>query len=230
MSYEKELIAFLESYALPKRIDTLRRVLSERSRYVSIVLEDIYQPQNASAVLRSADCFGFQDVHIIENSHEYRINPDVEKGSSSWLNLHRYNTKENNSLEAIRQLKSDGYRIVATTPHTKDVNLEDFDLSKGKAAIVFGTELTGISDIVRAEADEFLKIPMYGFTESFNISVSAAIVMHHLRLSLTNSDIDWKLSDAESDTIMLEWLNHTIKSSKDLIKRFEKENKPLLEQ
>jgi tRNA (guanosine-2'-O-)-methyltransferase len=225
MSYEKELIAFLESYALPKRVETLRNVLNQRSRYLSFVLEDIYQAQNASAVLRSADCFGFQDVHVIENNHEYRINPDVEKGASSWLNLHRYDTQENNSLEAIRKLKADGYRIVATTPHTDDVNLEDFDLTKGKAAIIFGTEVTGISDIVREEADEFLKIPMYGFTESFNISVSAAIVMHHLRLKLINSEIDWQLSEAESDTIMLKWLNNTIKSSQDLIKRFEKEYK-----
>lgn len=223
MSYDKELIEFLKEYALPKRYETFQQVLAQRSKYLTFVLEDIYQSQNASAVLRSADCFGFQDVHIIENNHEYRINPDVEKGASSWLNLHRYDTDENNSLKAIRKLKSDGYRIVATTPHTNDVNLETFDLDKGKAAIIFGTEVTGISDIVREEADEFLKIPMYGFTESFNISVSAAIVMHHLRLKMRTSDIEWQLSDAEADTIMLKWLSKSIKSSEDLIKRFKQE-------
>lgn len=208
---------------MPERYETLRNVLSQRSRYLAVVLEDIYQAQNASAVLRSADCFGFQDVHIIENNHDYRINPDVEKGASSWLNLHRHNDKENNSLEAIRKLKADGYRIIATTPHTDDINLEDFDVSKGKAAIIFGTEVTGISDIVKAEADEFMKIPMYGFSESFNISVSAAIVMQHLRYKIMRSDVQWQLSEDEANKLMLEWLGKSIRSSKEIAKRFKEE-------
>ncbi len=223
MGFEQDLIEHLKAFASEKRFETFQRVLANRTRYVSFVLEDIYQPQNASAVLRSADGFGFQDVHIIENNHEYRINPDVEKGASAWLDLHRYDKGNNNTLECIRKLKADGYRIVATTPHTNDVNLEDFDLNKGKAAIIFGTEVSGVSDLVKEEADEFLKIPMYGFTESFNISVSAAVVMNHLRFKLNQSDINFLLSEEEATDIMLQWLRYSIKSSETIVERFQKE-------
>ena len=225
MNYEESLLQHLKKFATEKRIKTLENVLNNRTRYLTVVLEDIYQPQNASAVLRTADGLGIQDVHIIENNHEYEINPLVEKGASAWLTLHRYDNEDNNSLKAIKKLKADGYRIVATTPHADDVNLEDFDLSKGKTAIVFGTEVTGISDIMRAEADEFLKIPMYGFTESFNISVSAAITMHHLRLKLEQEKIDWRLKKKDSNEILLNWLKLTIKAADNLIKRFSEENK-----
>jgi len=221
MQKKEVIIEHLKGFATPNRIAKFLSVLESRTRYLTVVLEDIYQPQNASAVLRSADALGIQDVHIIENNHQYTINPMVEKGASAWLNLHSYNEKENNTKEAIKKLKADGYRIVATTPHTDDINLDDIDLSKGKVAVVFGTEVTGISDYIKSEADEFLKIPMYGFSESFNISVSAAIVMHHIRWKLEQSEIDWALSKDESDTILLSWLRNSIKASDDIIKRFE---------
>ncbi len=223
MTFEQDLIEHLKAFVSENRFETFQKVLSNRTRYISFVLEDIYQPQNASAVLRSADGFGFQDVHIIENHHEYRINPDVEKGASSWLNMYQYDKSENNTMECLRQLKSEGYRIVATTPHTNDVNLEDFDINKGKSAIIFGTEVSGVSELVKQEADEFLKIPMYGFTESFNISVSAAVVMNHLRFKLNHSDLDFALTQEESLKIMLQWLRHSIKSSESIIERFQKE-------
>ena len=227
MQNKEALIDHLQTFATPQRVETFLNVLNSRTRYLTVVLEDIYQPQNASAVLRSADGFGIQDVHIIENNHDYVINPMVEKGASAWLNLHTYKEKHNNTQTALRQLKKEGYRIVATTPHTDDVNLDTFDLSKGKVAVVFGTEVTGISDIVREEADEFLKIPMYGFTESFNISVSAAITMYHLRLKLEQSDLDWRLTKEEHNTILLTWLKQSIKASDDIITRFKNNNHKL---
>ena len=84
--------------------------------------------------MRSADCFGVQDVHIIENKHEYEFNPHVAKGAVKWLDRHHYCEKEDNTLDCLNKLKSDGYRIIATTPHTDDVLLPDFDVSKGKFA------------------------------------------------------------------------------------------------
>ncbi len=222
MTKKEALIEHLKEFATPKRVETIIKVINSRTRYLTVVLEDIYQPQNASAVLRSADGFGIQDVHIIENNHEYVINPKVEKGASSWLNLHSYNRAGNNTHRAIKKLKSEGYRIVATTPHTNDVDLDQLDLTKGKVAVVFGTEVTGISDMIREEADEFVKIPMYGFSESFNISVSAAIVMYQLRLKLEQSQIDWKLPKNEYDDLLLEWLSKTVGSSEKIIKRFNK--------
>lgn len=215
-----ELIEFLSAFVTDQRIELFRSIVERRTRYITVVLEDIFQPHNASAVLRTCDCFGIQDVHIIENSNEYMVNPDVSLGSDKWLNMYKYNEADNNTLEAYSKLRKEGYRIVATTPHTNDVNLEDFDLSRGKAAFVFGTELRGLSKLAIDNADEYVKIPMFGFTESFNISVSAAIILHHLSTDLYNSSISWDISCSEKDDLLLNWLRRTIKSSVQLEKQF----------
>ena len=216
----EELISYLSKIITPERFSLFNQIIKDRTRYMTVVLEDIFQPHNASAVLRSCDCFGIQDVHIIENENEYTLNPDVALGSSKWLNLHKYNEAENNTLSTINALKKKGYRIIATTPHKDDVNLEDFDISKGKFALMFGSEQPGLSDIAMENADEFLKIPMFGFTESFNISVSAAVVLHHLSLKLRQSDIKFELSEDEKNTIILEWLKQSIKKSDLIIEKF----------
>jgi len=223
----KDLVDYLKQFVTDNRIEVFENVLQNRTRYLTVVLEDIYQSQNASAVLRTSDCFGIQDIHIIENRNQYNINPDVALGSSKWLNLIKYNKEENNSLEAIQALRNKGYRIVATTPHINDVDLEDFDLEKGKVALFFGTELKGLSDKVIDNADEFVKIPMFGFTESFNISVSAAIILHSLRRKLNQSDIQWQLKEKEHDELMFNWLKKTIKSSEMLIEEYLSKKKNL---
>ena len=210
---KEELIKYLVENITENRNALFDKVIEDRTNYITVVLEDIFQPHNASAVLRSCDCFGIQDVHIIENRNKYNVNPDVALGSSKWLSMQRYNEQDNNTREALRNLKKQGYRIVATTPHTNDVELYDFDVTKGKAAIVFGTELTGISDIVKEEADEFVRIPMYGFTESFNISVSAALVLQHLAHQIRISDVDWNLTYEEKLDLKLEWLRSTVKGA-----------------
>lgn len=209
-----ELINYLSECITPERLDLFDRVLDQRTNYLTVALEDIFQPQNASAVLRTVDCFGIQNVNIIENYNTFEVDREVAMGASKWLQVKKFNKKKNNSLDAIKYLRKNGYRIVATTPHEGDTNLEDYDLNKGKTALFFGTELTGISDVVKNEADEFLKIPMYGFTESFNISVSAAIILHHLTHQMrTDSAIDWHLSPEERAEIKLSWLRRTIKRS-----------------
>ena len=222
---QKKLINHLSQFTTESRWNLFKEIIQFRTKYITVVLEDIYQSHNASAVLRTADCFGIQDVHIIENDNEYTISHDVALGSSKWLNLEKYNSKGNNTVDAINDLKSKGYRIVATTPHSNDVDLEDFDLSKGKVALFFGSEQPGLSKIAMENADEFLKIPMYGFTESFNISVSASIILHHLTHKLRNSEIDWQLPDNEKDNILIEWLKRTIKSADLIEKEFFKTNK-----
>lgn len=224
---QKEVIHYLSGFITPERLKLFEKVLEQRTSYITVVLEDIFQPQNASAVLRTCDCFGIQHVHIIENRNEFRVYREVAMGASKWLSLHKYNQKEQNSIEAIKRLKQSGYRIIATSPHLNNHLLPDFDLSKGKAAIVFGSELPGISETIMNEADDFLKIPMYGFTESFNISVSAAIVLYQLAQKLREQpEIGWKLSEQEKDDIKLAWLRSTVKHSGLLEKQFfkEKEN------
>ena len=220
MDTNQQLIDFLSKYVTENRFDLFNKIIKNRTSYITVVLEDIYQSQNASAVLRTCDCFGVQDIHIIENRNQFDVNPEVSLGSSKWLSLHRYNEKEDNTQSAITKLKADGYRIVATTPHSNDVNLEEFDLSAGKCAFVFGTELKGISETVKANADVFLKIPMYGFTESFNISVSAAIILHHLTHQLRSLDLHWQLNDIERNELMVQWLKVSIKESDFLIDSF----------
>lgn len=189
----------------------MKNVLQNRTRYISVALENIFQPHNASAVLRSCDAFGIQDVHIIENSNKFSSNPAVDMGTSQWLTLHRYRNKKNNSIQAIESLKSQGYRVVATTPHSNDIQLNEFDVSKGKAVFLFGTELDGLTPEALAAADEYVKIPMYGFVESFNISVCAALTLHHLVLNLHKSKLNWQLSEYEQMTLLHKWLTNNIK-------------------
>ncbi len=215
------MIQYLSSFATPERVQLFHEVIESRTSYLTLVLEDLFQPQNASAVLRTCDCFGIQHVHVIENRNEFTVDREVAMGASKWLSIHKHNRKQENSRDAIRHLKAEGYRIVATTPHENDLLLPDFDVLKGKAAIVFGSELPGISDVVVEEADEFLKIPMFGFTESFNISVSAAVVLYELTKKLREQSRQvWELSDAEKFEILLHWLRSSIKKSALLEKRF----------
>lgn len=218
----ENLISHLSEFVSPSRLETFKNVLAQRTRYLTVCLEDIYQSQNASAVLRTCDCLGIQDVHVIENKNKFDLNPEVVLGSSKWLDLQRYNEEGNNTVTALKKLKSDGYRIVATTPHKNDQNLDDIDLEKGKMALVFGTELTGLTDEALDLADEFLKIPIVGFTESFNISVSAAIIMYQLSQKLRKLDINWELSSEEYDELLLQWLRKSIKKSELIEDQFRK--------
>lgn len=217
---QTELLKYLSAYITPERFSLFNKIAEHRTRYITVVLEDIFQSQNASAVLRSCDCFGIQDVHIIENRNRFQLDTEVSLGSSKWLSLNKYNREENNSLEAIKTLKKQGYKIVATTPHTNDQELPNFDITSGKTALVFGSELPGVSDTILNEADEFLKIPMFGFTESFNISVSAAIILHHLTDKLRSSDVNWELTEEEKTEIKIQWIRNTIKKSELIEKRF----------
>ena len=211
---------YLSQFLTDNRRDLIESVLNERTRYITVALEDIYQSQNASAVLRTCDCFGVQNVNVIENNNEFTLNKRVTLGSSKWLSIRNFNEEENNTLHAINSLKNEGYRIIATTPHTNDVDLEEFDLEGGKFALIFGTEKRGISNVVKENADGFMKIPMYGFTESFNISVSAAIVLHHLTNKLRKSEIAWQMSEEEKDDLRFEWYQKSIKRSEILIEQF----------
>jgi tRNA (guanosine-2'-O-)-methyltransferase len=220
----EKLIEYLKQFISLRRWELFLEVVEQRTRYITVVLEDIYQSQNASAVLRTSDCFGIQDVHIIENTNEFKINPDVELGAAQWLNLYQYNALENNTSDTIKHLRKQGYRIVATSPHTNDTELEHFDLNKGKIALFFGSEKPGLSETVLNNADEFLKIPMFGFTESFNISVSAAIILHNLSQKIKKSGIDWCLDVDEKKEILLNWLKYSVKDSDRIIREYYRRN------
>jgi len=211
---------YLSEFTSKKRMELLKHVLSNRTRYLTVVLEDIFQPQNASAVLRSCDCFGVQDVHIIENTNKFSVNPRVVMGATKWLTLYKHNKHDYNTKATIELLRSQGYRIVATSPHTYVTTLNDFDVEKGKVALFFGTELTGLSREVLDNADEYLMIPTLGFSESLNISNSAAICLQTLSNKLREYNINYSLSYEEQQRLLHHWLRQSIKSWKSIEKRF----------
>ena len=208
---DQKLLAYLEGYLTEKRKALFKKVLEDRTRHFTVVLEDIFQPHNASAVVRTCDIFGIQDVHAIENKYNNKISRHVAKGSQKWLSYNRYRDDRDNTKSCLASLKEKGYQIIATTPHNDSCLLQDFDVTK-KSAFVFGLESEGVSETVIENADGFLKIPMVGFTESLNISVAAAIILQEVTSKLRNSEVDWKLSNEEKQMLYFNWVKTTIKN------------------
>ena len=223
MKTVKEQVEYLRNFVVDDKNDLFDRLIQNRTDYMTVVLEDLFQSHNQSAVMRSADCFGIQNVHIIENRNVYDESSTVSQGAREWLTLFRYHEQKNNTQSVIRGLKRQGYRIIATTPHADDVLIDELDLAKGKMAFFFGTELTGLSPIVMEEADEFVKVPMYGFTESLNVSVCAALAMYSVMERLHKSDIDWRLPEEGHWEVLLQWYKKSIKASEEILERFLKE-------
>ena len=208
---DEKLLNYFESFLTDSRKQLFKNVLEKRTRHFTVVLEDIFQSHNASAVVRTCDIFGVQDVHVIENKYNNKISRHVAKGSQKWLNQYRYRNDGDNTKTCLDGLKKAGYQIVATTPHNDSCLLQDFDVSK-KTAFVFGEEAEGVSNYVIENADGFLKIPMVGFTESLNISVAAAIILQDVTAKLRNSDINWELSKEEKEVLYFDWVKKTIKN------------------
>lgn len=216
----EEQVEYLSNFVVDEKNALFNRLIQERTDYVTVVLEDLYQSHNQSAVMRSADCYGIQNVHLIENRNHYDSTSTVSQGAREWLTVHRHRELEDNTQTTIAQLKTEGYRIIATTPHTRDVFIDELDLEKGKMAFFFGTELTGLSEKVISEADEFVKIPMFGFTESLNVSVCAAITMYSVTQRLRQSNLDWHLSEQRQYEVLFQWYRNAIKASDEILERF----------
>jgi tRNA (guanosine-2'-O-)-methyltransferase len=219
---EKELLLsnHLAQFVSDHKKEFVDRVLNERTRYVTIVLENIYQSQNASATLRTSECLGLQEVHIVENTAKYHLNIRVLKGADKWLELHRYRTPGVNNTEAcFTKLKSEGYRIFVADPAEDGVSIEELSANQ-KIALVFGNELRGVSAYAVENADGKIRIPMYGFTESLNISVSVAICLSTLMKKLRESGVDFHLREEEKRLIKLEWFKKIVKRSDLLAREF----------
>ena len=217
---QKVLDEFYAIISISKQ-EMYERISKERTNHLTVVLENIYQEHNASAVLRTCDCFGIQELHAIEKNNQYKVQRDIALGAGRWVDLYNYDQGENPTLDCIQKLKAKGYKIVATTPHEKDVTIHELDLSQ-PIALVFGTERKGISQEIIDLADEFVRIPMYGFTESFNISVSVALALNILRDRLENSDIKWKLNEKEQTTQKIKWCKKILRSGDEMETEFRK--------
>ncbi|HRF80756.1 MAG TPA: RNA methyltransferase [Flavobacteriales bacterium] len=219
---DHELYEQLTQFISPNKRELFDRMAPLRTRHVTVVLEDIYQSQNASAVVRTSDLVGLQDIQVIENRNAYQLNPDVTLGSSKWVDVHRYRTHANNSLACVEALKKKGYRVVATSPRSEHITPESIDLER-PMAFCFGTELTGLSDDLMNAADEHLRIPMFGFTESFNISVSAAITLYTVMQRLRASDVKWQLDEEALIALKLSWARKMVHSAAHLEERLKKD-------
>jgi tRNA (guanosine-2'-O-)-methyltransferase len=208
-------LSFLENILTENRKEKFLKVLEKRTKHFTVVVEDIFQLHNASAVMRSCEVFGIQELNVIEQRYGKKIDKEIAMGAQKWVDINTFDSISN----CMASIKKKGYQIIATTPHDNDCLLEDFDISK-PSALCFGTERDGLSDEILNQADGFLKIPMVGFTESLNISVSAAIIIQNLTNRLRNSDIDWHLSEVEIIEKRLLWAKNSIKDIKRIEERY----------
>ena len=205
----------LSPYLTDARKQRFAEVLGQRTNWVTAVTEDLFDPHNISAVIRSCDGFGIQSAHIIEVNNPYRVSPGVAKGAAKWLDIERHT----DTTHALRDLKSRGFAICCTTPHTDDTTPEELPLDR-PVALVFGSEGPGITDAARAEADHFVRIPMYGFTESFNISVAAALTLQTItRRVREREDLNWQVPTEEHSRILGDWASRTVKDAPGLLQR-----------
>ncbi|WP_116769313.1 TrmH family RNA methyltransferase [Maribacter litoralis] len=216
---DMELLNYLEGFISENRKERFTEILSQRTNYITVAVEDVYQMHNTSAVVRSCESFGVQTAHLIEGKYGKRLDEEIAMGAQKWVDIERYQ----NSETAIDTLRNNGYKIVATSPHADSSLLQDFKLD-GKTALFFGTEKKGLSEYVLDNSDAFLKIPMVGFTESLNISVSAAIILQQLTTQLKTSNIDWKLTETEMLERRLDWTQKSIKSIDDILERYKSDN------
>ena len=216
---ESKVFEHLAQFVSDHKKQFIDKVLDQRTRQVTVVLENIYQSQNASAVVRTCECMGLQDIHIIENTAMYGLNLRVLKGSNKWMTMERYQAKKINDTEVcFNKLRANGYKILVADPSEDGISIHDVDVSASRVALVFGNELTGVSDYARENSDMRIRIPMFGFTESLNISVSVAICVNALVTKLHQSDQYLGLSQEEKDELKLAWFRKIVKRS-DLIER-----------
>lgn len=211
-----KLVAYLQQFVTEERQARLNEILENRTRHVTVVLEDLFQTQNISAVLRTCDCYGIQDVHVIKNRNEFEVHKDISMGADKWLSIHQYPHSEHNVKDCIDRLHEQGYWVAATLPDEQKRTIFDLPVER-KTAFLFGTELTGLSDEAIKYADGNVLIPMYGFTESFNISNSAAIILSHFNEKMRHSEANWKLTPEEKEELYFEWLQKSVKNPDGLI-------------
>ena len=212
----QERLDYMTQFLTEERKEVLRRTLASRTHYMRIMTENMFHPQNASALVRHCEAFGLQDLHTVETLCKFNPNVNIVRGTDKWVDL----TRHESTTQAIADLKSAGYRIVATTPHRESCTPETFDVGKGNFCLVFGTEHAGVSDEIIEAADEYLRIPMCGMVESLNVSASAAILIYMLSQRMRLSEgLDWQIEEPERQKIMLRCMMTAVRDSKQILER-----------
>lgn len=215
------IIAGLSGIINDDRIAQLEKVIEHRSRYLTVVLDDIYIPQNASAVIRTSECIGLQDIHIIEERNKHKTNRDIVKGSAKWVDIYRYENKDGRS-ECIEKLKQQDYRVVAMTLSEKSIPLEELPIDE-KLALCFGCKETGLSKEIEDNTDYQVQIPITGFTQSYNISVSAGISLYYLMKKIKDTNQNWQLNKEEKEKLLIDWLSKSTPAGRALLGRYKEE-------
>ena len=211
----RERIDYLSGFLLESRIDTLTRALDMRTEYITVMTENMFHAQNASAIVRHCEAFGVQNIHTVEELCPFLPTLNIALGTDKWIDINRHAT----TADAVKALRAQGYRIIATTPHHKSCTPETFDVAKGKFALVFGTEKTGVSEEIMTEADEFLQIPMCGMVDSLNVSASAAILIYMLSQRMRLECDDWHLSEEKYARTLYDWYRFAVRDSEALLER-----------
>ena len=217
--YEK-LYELLAEHLTERKRKLFEDVANQRTRHLTVVLEDLYQAQNISAIQRTVESWGIQDLYVIENTHTFSHHRRIAKGANDWLSIHRYNEQKDNTLACIEDLKSKGYQIVVTALHQKSIPLYELDITK-RTAVVMGTELTGSSSTAISQADVLMHIPTYGFTESLNVGAATAVILQHLAEKMRAMHLPWSLTEREKLELKIQWAKKSIYWSKYLIDMFE---------
>ncbi|MBV2224933.1 MAG: RNA methyltransferase [Cloacibacterium sp.] len=211
----QETFDYLKQFLTDERLSKIEYFSQESSDFVLPVMEDVYQFRNAAAIVRSVEACGFHHVVALEEENVFNPNLKVTKGAETWVKVE----KMPNNLYSLKEIKNRGYKILAVSPENNATMLPDYKV-KEPIALVFGTELEGVSDEILEFADETLAIPMYGFTKSFNVSVAAAICMYELKQKLMKSGIDYKLSEEKLLEMKIRWTVNSIRSGEELLERF----------
>ncbi len=225
LSREQVLAArtYLRGFLTDARLGLIQSVIAQRTRAVTVVLENISHPHNASAVLRSCDCFGVQDVHIIEQDNTFETNRAIAMGAGQWVSTRTYRGSAETpdaTIQCLHALKQQGYAIVATTLREDSVPIDEVALDR-KLAFCYGEEGFGLSETAHDLADLHVQIPMVGFTQSFNISVTVALTLYEVSTRLRQEPAEtWQLSAEEHERVELEMLAHSVRGGNLMLTRF----------
>lgn len=188
----------------PERLQRLTAVLDKRQEGITIVLENVFDPHNISAVMRTADAVGLQDIYVLNTKIPRHKKWGARSSSSAakWLTIHQYDNAE----ECFSSLRKRYSSILTTHLSSDAVGLYSIDFTKS-IALVFGNEHSGVSEEIRALADGNFIIPQSGIIRSLNISVACAVTLYeaYRQKSLAGHYLRRNLGNARYDTLLKEW-------------------------
>ena len=216
---DRETFGYLKQFLTDERLQKIEHFAAESSNFVLPVMEDVYQFRNAAAIVRSVEACGFHKIVAMESENVFNPNLRVTKGAETWVEVE----KLPHHLDSLKEIKNRGYKILEVSHENNPTMIPDYQINE-PVALVFGTELEGVTDEILEFADETLAIPMYGFTKSFNVSVAAAICVYELKQKLIKSNIDYKLSEEKLWRMKVRWAVNSIRSGVEILTDFQKKN------